>query len=98
LAEPQGVLYLPGQDRLVIANGSAGRVDFVELGSLNTVARVPGMDDADNVRWYSPGNTVLVGYGRGALRMLDVAGTPEADIRLPGHPESFQVDAENKRA
>jgi YVTN family beta-propeller protein len=98
LGEPQGVLYLPDQDLLVIANGRAGRVDFVELTTLDTVARVPDMDDADNVRWYSPANAVLVGYGRGALRMLDVAGKPGMDIRLPGHPESFQIDPGKKRA
>jgi YVTN family beta-propeller protein len=98
LGEPQGVLYLPGQNRLVIANGRAGRVDFVDLTSLDTVARVPDTDDADNVRWYPPSDAVLVGYGRGALRMLDVAGKPGTDIRLPGHPESFQVDPEKKRA
>ena len=98
LGEPQGVLYLPDQNRLVIANGSAGRVDFVDVATLGTIARVAGLDDADNVRWYSPANAVLVGYGKGALRMLDAAGKSGTDIELPGHPESFQIDPEHKRA
>ena len=98
LREPQGVLYLAGQDRVVIANGGAGRVDLVDGTSLDTVARVGNLDDADNVRWYLPGGSVLVGYGTGALRILDVSGKSAGEIRLPGHPESFQVDPEHGRA
>lgn len=97
LREPQGVLYLPDQDRLVIANGSGARVDFVDAASLDIVAQVGDLDDADNVRRDAPGNRVLVGYGTGALRILDVAGRSSGDIRLPGHPESFQIDSERKR-
>ena len=98
LGEPQGVLYLPDHNRLVIANGSAGRVDFVDVATLGSVARVAGLEDADNVRWYAPADAVLVGYGKGALRLLDVAGKSGTDIRLPGHPESFQIDPDHKRA
>lgn len=97
LGEPQGVLYVPDENRLVIANGSAGRVDFVDGTSLHTVARVTGLDDADNVRWLPASRTVIVGYGKGGLRMLDLTGNSRADIPLPGHPESFQVDPQNKR-
>jgi hypothetical protein len=36
---------------------------------------------------------VLVGYGKGALAVIDPAGrTKTADIRLKGHPEGFQID------
>jgi len=97
LGEPQGVLYAPDENRLVIANGSAGRVDFVDGTSLRTVAQVTGLDDADNVRWLPASHTVIVGYGKGALRMLDVTGRSRGDIPLPGHPESFQVDPDNRR-
>jgi hypothetical protein len=38
-------------------------------------------------------NRVLVGYGNGALAVIDPATrTKAADIRLKGHPESFQID------
>ena len=98
LDEPQGVLYVPGQDRLVIANGRAARVDFVDATSLQTVQRITGLDDADNVRWLSASHRVMVGYGAGALRTLDPAtGESAGDIALPGHPESFQVDPARHR-
>jgi hypothetical protein len=87
----------PTRIAYVIANGSAGRVDFVDGTSLRTVAQVTGLDDADNVRWLPASLTVIVGYGKGALRMLDVTGRSRGDIPLPGHPESFQVDPDNRR-
>ncbi|HET9651741.1 MAG TPA: chromate efflux transporter [Usitatibacter sp.] len=99
LGEPQGVLFLAPQERLVIANGSAGRVDFVDARTLAAVKRIDGLDDADNVRFDAARGKVLVGYGKGALRVLD-PGSAETtgDIRLPGHPESFQVESHGKRA
>jgi hypothetical protein len=37
--------------------------------------------------------TVLVGYGKGALAVIDpVKRTKAADIPLRGHPEGFQID------
>jgi DNA-binding beta-propeller fold protein YncE len=98
LGEPQGVLYVPVEDRLVIADGGAGRVDFIEGTSLRTVEQIGPLDDADNVRWLAAKHAVLVGYGKGALRLLDVTtGKSAGDIPLPGHPESFQVDTARNR-
>jgi len=38
-------------------------------------------------------NRVLVGYGKGALAVIDPASqTKTADIRLKAHPEGFQID------
>jgi DNA-binding beta-propeller fold protein YncE len=99
LGEPQGLLYLPDASRLVIANGAAGRVDIVDGRSLETVQRIPRIDDADNVRWWPGERAVLVGYGRGGLRVLDGdTWQSRGDIRLPGHPESFQLDPVTRRA
>jgi hypothetical protein len=42
---------------------------------------------------------VLVGYGKGALAVIDPATrTKAADIRLKGHPESFQIDETGTKA
>jgi DNA-binding beta-propeller fold protein YncE len=98
LGEPQGVLYLPDPGALVIANGSANRVDVVDAASLQRLARIDGLEDADNVRPLPGGRSVLVGYGRGALRVITVPAGSTGDIRLPGHPESFEVDAAGERA
>lgn len=99
LGEPQGVLYVPDSDRLFIANGGSDRVDLLDVASLSVVRRVGGLDDADNVRYDATARKVWVGYGKGALRMLDPAsGESGGEIPLPGHPESFQLEQDGSRA
>ena len=99
LGEPQGVLYVAASNRLFIANGSADRVDVVDAASMQVVKRVEALPDADNVRFDSSSGKVVVGYGRGALRFID-PGTLEsaAEVALPGHPESFQLEEAGPRA
>ena len=90
--EPQGVLYVPEQDRIYVANGKAGRVDILDASSLAVRKRLEA-EDADNLRLDQKGRSVVVGYGKGALRFLDTS-TEQAsgEIKLPGHPESFQAE------
>ena len=96
--EPQGILYVPGADRVFVANGRADRVDVLDGASLARVKSIADMSDADNVRYDAGANRVWVGYGRGALRALDPAtGGTLAEIKLPGHPESFQLEARGSR-
>jgi DNA-binding beta-propeller fold protein YncE len=96
--EPQGVLYLPEFNRIYVANGSANRVDILDGTSLARVKSVEGLDDADNIRYDSSARTVYVGYGKGALRALGPAtGDSSGDIRLAGHPESFQLETRGTR-
>ena len=90
--EPQGVLYVPDGDRIYVANGKAGRVDILDASSLALQKRIEA-DDADNLRIDKDGRKVVVGYGNGALRILDAAtGEGSGEIKLPGHPESFQLE------
>lgn len=98
MSEPQGVFYVADSSRLFIANGRGNRVDIVDATSLAVLKRIEGMDDADNVR-YEPGSRkVFVGYGKGALRILDPAsGESGGDIPLPGHPEAFQLEQAGNR-
>lgn len=99
LGAPQGVLYLPESNRLIIANGGGNRVDIIDASSLAVKAKIAGLDDADNVRYDKAASNVLVGYGEGALRILDTAnGESIGDIALPGHPESFQLEQRGNRA
>jgi len=96
--EPQGVLYLPEFDRLYVASGSGNRLDILDGSSLSRVKSVAGLDDADNVRYDAKARKVYVGYGKGSLRVLDAAtGDSAGDIRLSGHPESFQMEARGQR-
>lgn len=96
--EPQGVLYLPEFDRVFVANGSADRVDILDGNSLAGIRRIDSVTDADNVRYDAVARKVYVGYGKGALRVMNAAtGDPAGDIALAGHPESFQLELNGPR-
>ena len=97
--EPQGVLYLPESNRVYVANGSGDRVDILDARSLAPVKRINKLEDADNVRYDAASRKVVVGYGKGGLRMLDAeTGESAGDILLSGHPESFQLEQNGNRA
>jgi hypothetical protein len=99
MSQPQGVLYVPESNRLVVANGAGGRVDLLDTASLATVRRIGGMGDADNVRYDERMRVAWVGYGDGALHAMDPAsGASRGEIALPGHPESFQLERSGDRA
>ena len=54
--------------------------------------------DADNIRFDPKGARLVVGYGSGALSVIDPAtARPVANHALKAHPESFQIDAKTDR-
>jgi hypothetical protein len=98
LKEPQGVAYLPSGDMLFVANGGDGSVRLFQGPDYAPNARIDLGDDADNVRVAPAANRVIVGYGGGALGVIDAKDHSRiADIRLPAHPESFQLDSGSNR-
>lgn len=98
MREPQGVAYVAETDTIFVANAGDGSVrrfrgdDFAPLG------RIDLGDDADNIRVDAPAHRIVVGYGKGALALVD-PGTEQktAEIRLPAHPESFQLEQNGTR-
>jgi YVTN family beta-propeller protein len=93
LSEPQGVAYVPFADSVFVANAGDGSVHVLRGDDLAPIGRIELGEDADNVRVDTRRNRVLVGYGKGALAVIDPATRTEAtDIPLKGHPEGFQID------
>jgi len=98
LSEPQGVAYVPFADNVYVANGGDGSVRVLRGEDLAPIGLIELGDDADNVRVDAQRSRVLVGYGKGALAVIDPASRTKAtDIRLKGHPESFQIDENGTR-
>jgi DNA-binding beta-propeller fold protein YncE len=98
LSEPQGVAYVPVADAVYVANGGDGSVRVLRGEDLVPIARIELGNDADNVRADAARHRVLVGYGKGALAVIDPATrTKTGEIRLNGHPESFQIDETGTR-
>ena len=92
LDEPQGVLYLPGENRLYVANGGDGAVGIFDGASYRLLDTVRLGSDADNMRFDATTHRIYVAFGNGALAMIDPGGKLLGTIRLDAHPESFQIE------
>ncbi len=98
LKEPQGVLYLPESQRLFVTNGGDGSCKIFDGNSLNLLDTIKFSGDADNIRYEPRTQQVYVGFGGGALGTFDAkTGKHLWDVRLVGHPESFQLEAMGSR-
>src|SRR5215213_9517820 len=101
LKEPQGVVYIPEDNKLLVTNGDGDTLDIYDAQSLKLLSQVVLGDDLDNVRFDAATGYAYVGYGTGnesALGVVDVrTGTKVADITLSGHPESFQLEDDGQR-
>jgi DNA-binding beta-propeller fold protein YncE len=93
LQEPQGVGYVPSTDAVYVANGKSGLVQVYRGADLTLLARIKLGDDADNVRVDEVSHRVFVGYGSGAIAVIDTMTLARvADIPLRAHPESFRLE------
>jgi hypothetical protein len=91
--EPQGIGYLPDTDTLYVANGGDGSLRLFQGPNYTVNGRIDFGNDADNVRVDQSNQRVVVGYGAGALAVIDGAKTNKTgEIRLPAHPEGFQLE------
>lgn len=97
LALPQGPLYVPGVDKLYVANAEDGKVRIYDGATYTLRKSIDFGKDPDNMRYDEASKTVFVGFGEddGGIAMID----PKTDERTgqvyktEGHPESFQVEA-----
>jgi hypothetical protein len=101
LAQPQGTLYLPEWDKLFVANSANGHVNVYDGAKFALIDTIDfGEDsDPDNLRYDAVAKKIYVGYGDGAIGVID----PVTDKRLPtvykfeGHPEGFQLETKGPR-
>jgi hypothetical protein len=97
IREPQGLAYIAKSSSLAVASGGDGNVRIYDQ-KLKLLSTVNSLEDADNVRYDPAQDLLYVGYGRGALAIIDPhTGIKVAEIPLDGHPESFQLEQKGKR-
>jgi len=98
LKEPTGVAFLPEEKLLVVASGGDGSCRFYDAATYAEKGRVKELEDADNVRFDAKAKRVYVGYGEGALGVIDATTMKLVrSIALPKHPESFQLERNGPR-
>jgi YVTN family beta-propeller protein len=93
LKEPQGVGYEASTDTLYVANAGDGSVRLFEGADYAARKRIELGSDADNIRIDAAANRVFVGYGSGALAVIDPATRNKVgDVPVKAHPEGFQIE------
>ena len=96
--EPQGVAFIADAGKLFVANGATGAVSISDGKTLDPIGSVRFGKDADNLRDDAAHHQLYVGYGDGALAVLDTTSGKRTDeVKLAGHPESFQLEAAGPR-
>jgi hypothetical protein len=93
LHEPQGVGFVPEFNKIFVANAQSGACEVFDGPSFKRIKSIKLSDDADNIRYDAAARRVYVGYGSGGLGIIDAAtGDQLGEIKLDGHPESFQLE------
>lgn len=96
--KPTGIAYLADQKRFVVASGNDGCCRIFDADSMKLIHKVSDLDDADNVRYDAATKLVYVGYGSGALAVIQIDnGRKVSDIQLGTHPESFRLEDQGSR-
>jgi DNA-binding beta-propeller fold protein YncE len=99
LREPQGVAFSQDGSLLLVAEGGAGDLQVFDAKTFEDIVKIPLGEDADNVHIDPRNGHAVVGYGSGALGVIDLATrTVIQRIALPAHPEGFQIDAATGQA
>jgi DNA-binding beta-propeller fold protein YncE len=101
LNEPQGVLYVPGLDKIFVANAGSGEVKVYDgkTYALRKTIELGAESDTDNLRWDEDSKRVFVGIV-GGIAMIDAATEAHVGKDLKGsggHSESFQLEKKGSR-
>ena len=95
--EPQGIAFVPDAGLIAVANGQSGDLVLLQSADGRVVRAVSLGGDADNVRYDPPAKRLYVGYGSGAIAAVDLEDQRAGEVRLQGHPESFQLERNGSR-
>ena len=98
LGAPQGIAYIPGLDRLFVANDKDGIVKIYDAKSFQVVGELNLKDDADNVRYDDAAKRIYVGFGSGGIAIVNASdGKQVGSITLSAHPEAFELEKNGRR-
>ena len=96
--EPQGIAVVSDAKLVAIANGQGEGLQFLNADDYRAGPSVRLGDDSDNVRYDASANRLYVGFGNGDLASIDPSAAKKlADVKLAGHPESFQLERSGSR-
>jgi len=98
MSKPTGVLFLSKPNQIIVANGDDGTLKILSGDVSQVLHNLTALADADNLRFDPPTKLAWLGYGEGALAIIDPAAAKLlGSVKLPAHPESFQLEREGNR-
>lgn len=93
LNQPRSLAFLARPNLLFVSCRGDGRLrvfDCVDFKMIKTLGALP---EVDHLAYDAPANRLYVGYGDGALGVVDaMAGVHTSSIHLEGHPEAFALE------
>jgi len=95
-SKPQGLAFIAETGELVVASGGDGKCRFLDE-SLNVVATIDGLPDADNVRFDPQSKRVYVAYGEGALAVIDPSSMRKSATSSSKTPRIISTGAGGSR-
>ncbi len=98
MSKPTGVLYLAEPNQVIVANGDDGTLKILSGTDYKVLQSLTDLGDADNLRFEPTTKFAWLGYSEGALGIIDTAAAKlVASVKLPAHPESFQLEKKGAR-
>src|SRR5882672_449249 len=71
LHKPQGIVFIPENNAVFVANGDTGECDIFNAGTFQKVNSIKLSGDADNVRLDPVEKKIYVGYADGGIAIID---------------------------
>jgi hypothetical protein len=89
----QGIAYAPDLDRIYVGNDAEGICNVFDGRDCTLLKRLKFADDADNVRYDARTRRAYVAHAEQSLAVIDADKLEVLnDIKVPGQPESFQLE------
>jgi DNA-binding beta-propeller fold protein YncE len=93
IPRPQGVAYAPEVKKIFVGSDE-GKLYIFDGQTFAPITTLDFGDDVDNLRYDAAAKRLYVGYGDGAIAMVDVTTNQRLpqEFKLGAHPESFQLE------
>lgn len=95
--EPQGIAVVPDSSGVAVANGGTGTLQLLDAQTFQARWTIAIAGDADNVRYDPEAKRLYVAADGGLYGVDPASGKVAAQIKIDGHPESFQLESAGPR-
>ena len=89
---PRSIVFVPYDNKIYVTNAGNGDCDVFVAGEYSRIKAIRLGENTDNMRYDPAAKRLYVGYGSGAIGVVDISEDRKTgDIILGGHPEAFEL-------